>query len=222
VTRPEPQHVFEGRSPATKSGLRARLARGEVFIRGKDGQDYRVRPIEPSDAPSLIRGFNALSPRERWFRFLHAAPELSETAAKQFCSPDPVLDICLVIEGQGALAGDIVGGARITGSPGGTDGEFSVSMRPEMQGLGLARQALQTVLDAAAEAGYRRIWGYVAAKNDGMRKLAKRLGFTMRRDPDDFSQLIAEIRLMPPVVRAAAQPSSRVSRPSVRSSGLPS
>jgi acetyltransferase len=191
-----------------KGPLRERLERHEVFIRGKDGRDYCLRPIEPTDAPSVIRGFNALSPRDRWFRFLHAAPELSEAAALKFCSPDPLLDICLVIEGQGPLAGEIVGGARITGVPNRTDGEFSVSMRPEMQGLGLAKQALQTVLDAAAEAGYRRIWGYIAARNDGMRHLAQRLGFKLRRDSDDFSQLIAEIRLVPPVAHGKAQRSS--------------
>ncbi len=181
-----------------KAALRGRLARHEVAIRGKDGRDYCLRPIEPTDAASLIRGYNAMSPRERWFRLLHAVPEITQAAAAAFCSPDPDLDICLVVEGQGDLAGEIVGGARITGSSNGTDGEFSVSMRPEVQGLGLARQALQTVLDAAAEAGYRRIYGFVSVKNDGMRHLAKRLGFTIRRDSDDFSQLIAEIRLVPP------------------------
>jgi acetyltransferase len=178
--------------------LRERLARRQVRIEGRDGRSYVLRPIEPTDAPSMIRGFNVLSPRQRWLRFLHAVPVLTPEAALALCTPDPELDICLVIEGQGELAGDIVGGARITGAPNRSDGEFSVSMRPEMQGQGLARQALQTALDAAAEAGYRTIWGYVSAKNDGMRKLAKRLGFRVRRDPDDFSQLIAEIRLVPP------------------------
>ena len=178
--------------------LRERLARREVQLLGKDGRAYVLRPIEPTDAPSMIRGFNALSPRQRWLRFLHAVPVLTPEAALALCTPDPVLDICLVIEGQGELAGDIVGGARITGAPNRDDGEFSVSMRPEVQGLGLARQALQTALDAAAEAGYRRVWGYVSARNDGMRQLAKRLGFRVRRDPDDFSQLIAEIQLVQP------------------------
>lgn len=178
--------------------LRERLERREVRIDGKDGRAYVLRPIEPTDAPSMIRGFNVLSPRQRWLRFLHAVPVLTPEAALAFCTPDPVLDICLVIEGQGELASDIVGGARITGTPDRKDGEFSVSMRPEVQGLGLARQALQTALDAAAEAGYRQIWGYVSTKNDGMRKLAKRLGFRVRRDPDDFSQLIAEIQLVAP------------------------
>lgn len=177
--------------------LRARLERREVLIRGKDGADYVLRPIEPADAASLIRGYTAMSPRERWFRLLYAVPVLTPEAAAEYCAPDPVLDICLVIEGQGELAGEIVGGARITGAPNRTDGEFSVSMRPEVQGLGLARQALATALEAAAEAGYRRIYGHVSVKNDGMRHLAKRLGFSIRRDPDDFSQLLAEIRLLP-------------------------
>lgn len=184
---------------ATKASLRERLERHEVFVRGKDGRDYRLRPIEPEDAPSVIRGYQALSPRERWFRFLHAVPEIMPEAAAAFCSPDPDQDICLVIEGQGALAGEVVGGARITGAPNRTDGEFSVSMRPEVQGLGLARQALATALDAAAEAGYRRVHGHVAVRNDGMRNLARRLGFTIRRDPDDATQLIAEIRLAGPI-----------------------
>ncbi len=193
---------------AQRISLRERLARHEVFIHGKDGRDYRLRPIAVTDAPSLIRGYNAMSPRERWFRLLHAVPEMTPEAAAAFCQPDPELDICLVIEGQGELAGEILGGARITGAPNRTDGEFSVSMRPEGQGLGLARQALQTVLDAAAEAGYRRIYGFVSAKNDGMRQLAKRLGFITRRDPDDFSQLICEIRLVQPSPQPAARPSS--------------
>lgn len=181
---------------ADQGRLRQQLEQHRVFLEGKDGEQYLLRPIEPADAPSLIRGYSALSPRERWFRMLHAMPELSEEAARQFCSPDPVLDICLVLEGRGELAGDIVGGARITGERNRETGEFSVSMRPEVQGLGLARQALAVALMAAAEAGYTRIVGYVAASNTAMLGLAERLGFTIGFDPDNPSQRIAEISLV--------------------------
>jgi RimJ/RimL family protein N-acetyltransferase len=192
--RPEPQRVGPS-TTATEGGLRKRLKRHEVFIRGKDDRDYCLRPIEPADAPSVIRGYHALSPRERWFRFLHAIPELTPEFAAAFCSPDPELDICLVIEGQGALAGDIVGGARITGERHRVTGEFSVSMRPEMQGLGLARQALAIAIQAAAEAGYKRIIGHIAPRNSAMLGLAGRLGFTLRTDPDDPAIRLAELRL---------------------------
>jgi len=188
---------------AERGTLRDRLAQRRVFLEGKDGERYLLRPIETSDAPSMIRGFNVLSPQQRWFRFLHAVPELTTEAAVAFCTPDPVLDICLVIEGRGALAGDIVGGARITGEPNRKTGEFSVSMRPELQGLGLARQALQTALEAAAEAGYERVVGYIAARNIPMLRLAERLGFDVRFDPDDPAHRIAEIELGDAVSRSA-------------------
>lgn len=175
--------------------LRERLAQRRVYLEARNGERYMLRPIETSDAPSMIRGFNVLSPQQRWFRFLYAVTELTPEAAAAFCTPDPDLDICLVLEGRGELAGDIVGGARITGEPNRELGEFSVSMRPELQGLGLARQALQTALEAAAEAGYQRVIGYVAARNIAMLRLAERLGFTVRFDPDDPAQRIAEIEL---------------------------
>lgn len=189
-----------GEVEAGPSTLHQRLAARRVLLEAENGERYLLRPIEPGDAPSLIRGFKALSPRDRWFRMLYAMPELSVAAARRFCAPDPVLDICLVLEGRGDLAGDIVGGARITGDriieePEGRAGEFSVSMRPEMQGQGLARQALAIALQAAAEAGYGRVYGYVAARNRAMLGMAAKLGFTIRFDPDDFTQRIAEISL---------------------------
>ena len=196
---PEPSGAVmpeaDQRDEAEGGTLRQRLADRRVYLEAKNGERYLLRPIEPGDAPSMIRGFNVLSPQQRWFRFLHAVPELTHEAAVAFCTPDPELDICLVLEGRGALAADIVGGARINGEPHREVGEFSVSMRPELQGMGLARQALQTALRAAAEAGYRRVIGYVAARNIAMLRLAERLGFTIRFDPDDPAQRIAEIEL---------------------------
>lgn len=186
-----------GEADPGEGTLRERLAAHRVYLEAKDGERYLLRPIRTSDAPSVIRGFNVLSPQQRWFRFLHEVPELTAEAAAAFCTPDPDLDICLVLEGRGALAGDIVGGARITGEPRREVGEFSVSMRPEMQGLGLARQALLTALEAAAEAGYRRVFGVIAARNFPMLRLAERLGFSVRFDPDEPAQRIAEIELLP-------------------------
>ena len=45
-------------------------------------------------------------------------------------------------------------------------------------------------------------YGYVAVGNDAMRHLAQRLGFSIRRDPGDVSQLIAEITLQRPQPRS--------------------
>lgn len=168
-------------------------------IQGKDGKDYRIRPIRPSDAESLMRGYETLSDRAKWFRFLHAVPHLTPEMAAEFCNPDPDDEVCLVVEGQGALANDVLGGARIGGVGPGKSGEFSVSMRPEARGLGLARRALVGVIDIARDQGCSAVWGTIARRNGAMRGLAERLGFDLRIDPDDKTLLLAELSLEPKV-----------------------
>ena len=172
--------------------VKQRIEAEHVTVNGKNGEPYLLRPIRPSDAPSLMRGYDALSDESKWFRMLHAVPHLSESMAKEFCSPDPERDICLVIEGRGVLTGEILGGARIAGREKSDSVEFSVSLRPEAQGLGLARQALEATLAAAAEMGYRSVWGTISVRNKPMLGLAERMGFSLRSDPDDRSLMLAE------------------------------
>lgn len=167
----------------------------ELTINGKDGRAYVIRPIRLSDAPSLMRGYDAMTEESKWFRLLHPVPHLTVSMALAFCSPDPACDLCIVVEGAGELSGEILGGARISGSLTTDSAEFSVSLRPEAQGLGLAREALQTALCAAREMGYRTVWGSISARNEAMLALARRLGFSLKREPDDLSLMKAEISL---------------------------
>jgi hypothetical protein len=41
------------------------------------------------------------------------------------------------------------------------------------------------------------VWGTVDRRNQGMRHLARSLGMTERRDPDDPSSVITELSLKP-------------------------
>ena len=166
---------------------------GRYAVTGKDGQRYILRPIRPTDAESLMRGYDAMSERAKWFRMLHAQPHLSPEQAARFCAPDPAREICLVLEGHGELKGEIMGGARIARAGAGETAEFSVSLRPEAQGLGLARQALKTVLELAPTLGCRKVFGIIARENTAMRALARRLGLEVSEDQDDRSLLRSEI-----------------------------
>lgn len=177
--------------------LRSQLEDGRCTVYGKNGRSYVIRPIRPSDAPSLRRGYDAMPEQLKWFRLLHTMPHLTEDMALAFCTPDPQNDVCLVLEGRGDLDGEILGGARITGSLDDRSCEFSVSLRPEAQGLGLARGALQTALAAGMEMGYTRVWGSVHVCNEAMLRLARSMGFRVQRDPDDAALMVAEMVLRP-------------------------
>ena len=76
-----------------------------------------------------------------------------------------------MIEGHGELRGEILGGARIAGEDGGI-AEFSVSLRPEAQTLGLASGALEAILQAAHRKGFNHVWGIIAVQNAPMIALA--------------------------------------------------
>jgi RimJ/RimL family protein N-acetyltransferase len=180
---------------ANEMTVRDRLDAGGIALPGKDGQSYVMRPIRPADAASLMRGFDAMTDNAKWFRMLSGVPHLTEAMAMAFCRPNPKCDLCVVIEGRGALAGEILGGARIAGAEDGISAEFSVSLRPEAEDLGLAHKALETVFAAAKDMGYARIFGSVHARNAPMLELAKKMGFRLRRDPEDASLMLAELSL---------------------------
>lgn len=171
--------------------LRDRVAAGKVWAHGKDGADYLIRPIRPDDAAATRRGYASLSDRSKWFRLLHSVPHLSEEMAARLCAPDPKTEFAVVIEGSGPLAGELIGGARVGDMGSGKAAEFAVTLRDEVQGRGLARQALETVVEVAREAGCASVWGTISAQNTLMLGLARRAGFTIRRDPDDFSLMLA-------------------------------
>ena len=157
--------------------LRDQLEACEIRLAGKDGRSYAIRPIRTSDAASLIRGYDATSDRLKWFQLLHAIPHLTETMALDFRSPDPTRDSCVVVEGCDELDGEILGGTRISGVADCAKAEFSVSLRPEAQGLGLARKALETVFAVAKEMGYVQIWGSIHRRNEPMLRIAESMGF---------------------------------------------
>jgi len=175
--------------------LREQLSGRAIAIAGKDGHAHIARPINATDAGALMRCYDAMTERGKWFRMLHRLPHLSEDMARDFCSPDPERDLCIVLEGDGPLKGEILGGARITGSADGKSAEYSVTLRPEAEGLGLAHKALELVFAAAKEMGYTRIWGTIHSENGPMLNLAHSLDLHVHRDPNDAALMLAERKL---------------------------
>lgn len=178
---------------AGKSPLRTDLEQGRVAVTAKDGRIYRLRPIRPTDAASLQRGYAAMPSEAKLNRMLYKVAELTPQMADRYCSPDAVNEYCVVVEGRDALAGEILGGARI-GRAGDT-AQFTVSLRPEAHGKGLAREAIATILGVAREMGVGSVWGVIASDNTPMLALARKLGFALQPNPEDPSEVLARIEL---------------------------
>jgi acetyltransferase len=163
----------------------------------RGGRAYALRPIDPTDAPALQRAFAAQDPEDRRLRLRSAMPKLSDRMARQFCTVDHAQDVVYVLVPEIA-PNTLAGGARVMrDAPGASRGEYATSLVSTLKGMGLGRAVLGTVLQAAAEMGITEIWGTVARRNHGMRRLAEKLGMKERADPDDPHSVITELSLTP-------------------------
>ena len=77
-----------------------------------------------------------------------------------------------------------IGVARYVKGPASGDAEFAIVLSDAWQGRGLGTRLLGSLLVAAKSDGVRRLIGTTMSDNDGMTKLARKLGFTLAKDPD--------------------------------------
>ena len=81
--------------------------------------------------------------------------------------------------------GETVGVCRLVRESYTTTGEFAVLVEPSMKGRGLARQLMLRIMDWARSQDMTGITGQVLAENRPMLAFMRRMGFTIRRLPDE-------------------------------------
>lgn len=157
----------------------------ETTERLKDGSTVLIRPIKPEDWTLLQAGLDALTPQDRHFRFMGGLDTVSEAAARKLASVDYEREIALVAFGAG---GEPAGMLRLApAGPGSV--ELALVLLPAWQKRGLGRLLSERGLAWARRQKIGRIEIILLAENRGMRRLAERLGFTLKPMPDEFGVL---------------------------------
>jgi ribosomal protein S18 acetylase RimI-like enzyme len=150
-----------------------------------DGTPVQVRAIRASDAAELRRGYDRLSPRSRYLRFLAAAPQLTDEVVRYLTEVDGVDHVALVaLRVSHDLKTEIgLGVARFFRLPETPEvAEVAVTVVDEMQGKGLGRLLTRLVAEAARERGIRAFRAEVAVENDAMRGLLAAAGATVVKE----------------------------------------
>jgi acetyltransferase len=93
---------------------------------------------------------------------------------------------------------DIVGSAIYVIGEDRTRCEFAINVGSAFGGAGLARTLMTALIDSAGKRGLAEMDGFVLAANQPMLGLARRLGFTVSRDPDDPAVRICRLPLGKP------------------------
>ncbi len=183
------------RVAATSRPAEARLAirpypnELEEILTLPDGKKLKIRPVRPEDEPAFQQMFRSLTPEEIRLRFLHPMREIPHSMAARLTQIDYDREMALVIvelaENAENVELELLGAVRIMGDPDGERAEFAILIRRDRTGMGLGPMLMRRIIEYARARGLKEIWGEVLPDNAPMLKLAKALGFSQRRDPED-------------------------------------
>ena len=147
---------------------------GEVRVELRDGSTAVVRPIQPSDREAVRRGFEALSERSRYQRFLTPVAELSESQLRYLTEVDHHDHEALIA--FDAATGNEIGVARFVRLPDGVTAEAAITVVDEWQGRGAGKAFAHLLADRAREEGIERFVSLLLTSNRQMRDLLASLG----------------------------------------------
>jgi RimJ/RimL family protein N-acetyltransferase len=141
----------------------------------RSGDVVRIRPVQPDDAPALVRAYANLGEQSRYQRFFTVMPELPEPTLKAAVEVDHADHEALVAEPL--LSAEIVGECRFIRLPDqpGT-AEVGVTVVDAWQGRGLGSALLARLSERALEAGIEYFTAEVLAENRTMLALLPSLG----------------------------------------------
>jgi len=162
----------------------------------KDGTRIKIRPIRPEDAGIEQSFVRSLSPQSKRFRFMESLNELTQQMLIRFTQLDYNRELALiaVVEQDGAEVE--LGVARYATNIDGDSCEFALVVTDQWHNRGIGTQLMAALIDAARAKGFKLMTGEILADNHNMLGLARKLGFTVTRNPEDMSILLARKELV--------------------------
>ena len=110
-----------------------------------------IRPIEPSDAPALVKAHDHLSDESRRLRFFRPHPRMSETEASFFTNVDHVDREAFV-----AMDGELIAAVGRYDRVGPEAAEIAITVGDPYQHHGLGTMLLDALAARAREVGITR------------------------------------------------------------------
>ncbi len=159
------------------------------------GETVTIRPIRMSDL-DLERDFiRRLSPESKHFRFLGGVSELPPEELKRLCDVDGNHTMAFVATVRRSDRELEIGVSRYAQNSGADVREIAITVADEWQHKGLGVQLMRPLIEAARTNGVRQLYSIDLASNSAMAGLARELGMSAVRDPDDSNQIIYSLAL---------------------------
>ncbi len=177
--------------------------------RTRDGVPFTIRPISPADKEALVSGFERLSSRSRYRRFLGGVAHLTPSEVAYFTEVDHRDHEALVaISGDGEMIG-VARYVRLAERPRAAD--LAITVADRWQGRGIGTMLLRRLAQRATSAGVDVFVATCLASNHEVMDLLEELGAGATARREDAGVVTIEVELptatdqaMRPALRAAA------------------
>jgi acetyltransferase len=157
------------------------------------GESFVIRPIRPEDAEQHGAFFLRLPAMDVRYRFFSTMREMSPEQTARLTQVDYDREMAFIAVRE--AAGETVGVARLVREQDGRSGEFAVIVQPDVKGHGLASHLVQRLIDWGRQRGMAEMAGQMLAENAPMLAFARRLGFHLRRMPEEPGVIEARLSL---------------------------
>jgi GNAT superfamily N-acetyltransferase len=156
-------------------------------VRLRDGTPITLRPLLPSDAAELVRGFESLSRESRYRRFLEFVDHLTPAQVEYLTRVDGRDHIAWVAAYRGTDGADHGAGvARSIREPGHVDtAEFAVTLADAWQGRGIGSLLTEVVARDAWRNGVRFWRATMLADNVAVQRCLQKVGDEILRRVED-------------------------------------
>ena len=164
-----------------------------------DGTAVTIRSISAADLALEQEFVEGLSPRTGYQRLMSVRrPSMEEL--RRLTDIDHERELALIATTPVQGRERQIGVARYVKDSAPGDAEFAIVLSDDWQGRGLGTQLLGSLLAAAKSDGLRRLVGTTMSDNDGMLKLARKLGFRLAKEPGTATEtnLTVDLVAWPP------------------------
>ena len=164
-------------------------------VRLADGTTVALRPLGPGDGKMLAAGFDRLSDRSRYRRFLSPVPRLTSSMLDYLTSVDGIDHRAwgaLIDEPAGPVGAGVIRWVRSQEDPAVAD--MAVTVIDDYQGRGLGALLQDVAIVDAFACGIERFEGIVLGENIASRRMLARGGATLRSEGDGVMAFTLELR----------------------------
>jgi acetyltransferase len=151
-----------------------------------NGREVLLRPIRPEDEPAHHEFIAKCTPEDMRLRFFHLVRALPHAEMARLTQIDYDREMAFIATAPGDDGQfETLGVVRTVADLNNDTAEYAILVRSDLKGQGLGRKLMEKIVVYCRLRGTRRIVGIVLRDNVAMLDLIHRLGFTVRKVPDE-------------------------------------